>query len=204
MRDTFWYQKATKRYWHKRLASIALQFITLFVLWLILSGRYQAKYILLGVLSAGLVTFLTSDIFCSIFYHDEAEKAGAGFTFLEFLRFLAYMPWLLYQIIKANIQVASIVLHPRLPIDPALLQFSTQLEREIAQVILANSITLTPGTVTISLDDRRYIIHALVPASAQDLIEGKMQNKVGAIFREEKEEQPPTTLWAYSFKELEQ
>ena len=178
-------------------------FIALFAFWLILSGHYQTKYILIGIASATLVTFLNKDTFSAIFHREGREKNGGWLAFLKFLRFLAYMPWLLYQIIKANIEVASLVINPRMPIDPALLQFSTQLKREIAQVILANSITLTPGTVTVSLEDGRYLVHALVSTSAQGLVEAKMQNKVGEIFMEEKE-QPPIVLWAHSLEELAQ
>ncbi len=187
----------------RTMSGIALQFGALFFFWLVLSGHYSLKYILFGVASAALVTFLSNDLFSAIFHHEEREDESSSPDVLKFLRFLAYMPWLLYQIIKANIQVASIVLNPRMPIDPVILQFSTTMKREVAQVILATSITLTPGTVTISLDNGRYTIHALVPASAQDLVEANMQNKVGGIFMEKKE-RPPDTLWAHSIEELAQ
>jgi multicomponent Na+:H+ antiporter subunit E len=198
------FRKEAKGVLSKRSFSIAVwQFIALFIFWLILSRHYQIWYILIGVAAAALITFLTNDIFSSIFQHGEREKTYIRLSILKFLRFLAYMPWLLYQIAKANIQVALIVLNPRMPIDPTLLQFNSQLKREIAQVILANSITLTPGTVTISLEKGRYIVHALVTASAQSLVEAKMQNRIGNIFMEEKE-QPPTVAWSHSIEELTQ
>ncbi len=200
---TFEGHKARARYGLRAMEGIALQFGALFAFWLILSGHYNLKYILFGVVSAALVTLLSNDLFSAIFHHEEMEEESSSPAVLKFLRFLAYMPWLLYQIIKANIQVASIVLNPRMPIDPAILQFSTTMKRKVAQVILATSITLTPGTVTISLDNGRYTIHALVPASAQDLVEANMQNKVGGIFMEKKE-RPPDTLWAHSIEELAQ
>ena len=194
-------QKATNRYRRERLTIAVSEFIALFIMWLILSGHYQLKYILLGVASAALVTFLTNDIFSAIFHTEAIEENGVWLAFLKFLRFLAYMPWLLYQIIKANIQVASIVLNPKMPVDPVFVQFSTTMKRKVAQVILATSITLTPGTVVVRLEDGRYTIHALVPGSAGDLVEAKMQNKVGAIFTE-KEEPPPAVWWAHSLEEL--
>jgi multicomponent Na+:H+ antiporter subunit E len=189
------------RYRRERLTIAASEFIALFVMWLILSGHYQLEYILLGVASAALVTFLTNDTFFTIFHNEDTEKRERLAGFFKFLRFLAYMPWLLYQIIKANIQVASIVLNPKMPIDPALLQFNTAIKRKVAQVILANSITLTPGTVTMILENGRYTVHALVPRAAGDLVEAKMQNKVGGIFMEEKEP-PPEVRWAHSLEEL--
>ena len=65
------------------------------------------------------------------------------------MRFLLYLPWLAYQILASNIYVAYLVLHPRMPIDPSLVEFETSLQSERALVLLAQSITLTPGTVTV-------------------------------------------------------
>lgn len=196
-------RKVKARYGLRIMSEIVLQFGALFIFWLILSGHFNLKYILLGVASAALVTLLSNDIFSAIFHYEEIEEVSSPPAALKLLRFLAYMPWLLFKIIKANIQVAGIVLNPRMPIDPAILQFNTTMRRKVAQVILANSITLTPGTVTISLDEGRYTVHALAPGSVQDLVEAKMQNKVGEIFMEKKE-RPPATLWAHSIRELAQ
>jgi multicomponent Na+:H+ antiporter subunit E len=193
--------KAKARYWLKAKSGIFLQFGVLFLFWLILSGHYKLEFILFGVASAALVTFLTHDIFAAIFHHEGAEEASVWLSVRKFLRFLAYMPWLLYQIIKANIQVASIVLNPKMPIDPAFLQFNSQMKRNVAHVILATSITLTPGTITMILEKGRYTVHALVPGSAGDLVEANMQNKIGAIFMEAKEP-PPDVRWAHSLEEL--
>lgn len=192
--------KSGRAHWHRRLAT-ALQFTVLFVFWLILSGHYEVRFIVLGALSAGLVTFLTHDLVSFVFERDEKEKTDPRLTFLRIGHFLGYLPWLLSRIVLANVRVACIVLNPRMPVEPALLQFSTQLQKTLAQVILANSITLTPGTITVNLKDGRYIVHALVPSAAGEILEAKMQNKVGAIFLEEKEP-PPTPLWAHSLEEL--
>jgi len=196
-------QEATKRYGPKRLAIVTLQFSILLLFWLVLSGHYQTKYILMGVIAAGLVTLLTHDLFYSLFHRPGEKKTNARLALLQMWHFLAYLPWLFSRIIIANIQVAYLVLHPRMPIEPALLQFRTKLKLNLAQVILANSITLTPGTVTVNLEDGRYIIHTLVPSSAQEILTARMQNKIGAIFLE-KEEPPPVPLWRHSLEELEQ
>lgn len=200
MRDTLRAQKTTKR-WHKRLVSVVLQFLILFAFWLILSGHFDAKYISIGVLSAGLVTFLTNDLFHSALCYGERGETKTRLVFLQLWRFLAYLPWLLSRIIMANIQVAYLVLHPKMPIEPVLFLFQTKMRKGIAQVTLANSITLTPGTVTVNLENGKYIIHTLKPPLARELAEAKMQNKVAAIYMEEKE-RPPTTRWVYSLEEL--
>lgn len=168
-------QKAANRYRRERLTIAVSEFIVLFVFWVILSGRFQVKYIVLGILSAGLVTFLTHDLVCSVFQHKE-EKNSSRF-FLQIWRFLLYLPWLLSRIVVANLQVAYLVLHPRMPIAPALLQFRTRLQKNLAQVIVANSITLTPGTITVSLKNGKYVVHALVPSSASDITEATPGNK---------------------------
>ncbi len=186
-----------------RLFSIILQFVVLFAFWLLLSGRYQAKYIIIGAISAALVTFLTNDLFYFALQRNELPGIKARQVLLQIWRFLLYLPWLLLQIILANVQVAYLVLHPRMPIEPGLLLFRTKMRKGIAQVTLANSITLTPGTITASLEEGNYIIHNLKPPLASSLVEGTMQNRVAHVYLEE-EEPKPETRWVHFLEELEQ
>lgn len=202
MRSTSQAQKTT-RHWHRRLTSVVLQFVILFTFWLILSGHYQAKYIVIGAISAGLVTFLTNDLTDSVLRYGERVEPKIRSVFLQLLRFIAYLPWLLSRIIMANVQVAYLVLHPKMPIDPVLFLFRTRMRKGIAQVTLANSITLTPGTITVNLENGNYIVHTLKPPLAQELAEAVMQNKVAKVYMEEKE-QPPATRWVYSLEALKQ
>jgi len=201
VRDVLKPSEPTGGHRYRRLAYMAIQFAVLLAFWFVLSGHYQVKYIVMGALSAGLVTFLTNDLLYVQVHRSQKEDASARFALLCLWHWLAYVPWLLFSIIKANIQVAYLISHPRLPIEPALLQFQTHLRKSIAQVTLANSITLTPGTVTVDLQEGKYLVHALAPQAAQSLLEGRVQNKVGVIFAE-KEEQPPTVLWAHSIEEI--
>ncbi|MBA7603416.1 hypothetical protein ES703_10525 [subsurface metagenome] len=202
MRSTSRAQKTT-RHWHRRLTSVVLQFVILFAFWLILSGHYQAKYIAIGVISAGLVTFLTNDLTDSVLRYGERGEPKIRSVFLQLLRFIAYLPWLLSRIIMANVQVAYLILHPKMPIDPVLFLFRTRMRKGIAQVTLANSITLTPGTVTVNLENGNYIVHTLKPPLAQELAGAVMQNKIAKVYMEEKE-QPPATRWVYSLEALKQ
>ncbi len=185
-----------------RLLSIVLQFVALFAFWLLLSGRYQAKYVIIGAISAALVTFITNDLFYAVLQRSERAGIKARQVLLQIWRFLLYLPWLLLQIIIANVQVAYLVLHPRMPIEPVLLLFRTRMRKGMAQVTLGNSITLTPGTITTSLEDGNYIIHTLKPPLASGLVEGKMQNNIAKVYLEE-EEPKPEVRWVYSLKELE-
>jgi len=135
--------------------------------------------------------------------YGERVETKTQLVFLQLWRFLAYLPWLLSRIIMANVQVAYLVLHPKMPIEPVLFLFRTQMRKGIAQVTLANSITLTPGTVTVDLENGKYIIHTLKPPLAQELVEAKMQNKVAKVYLEKKE-LPPDIRWVYSLEELKQ
>lgn len=169
---------------------LALQFAVLFAFWLILSGKFEVKYLLFGVISAALVTFVTQDLLES--EHKRGKKKGSSAAWLikASWRFLCYFVWLLYSIVEANLQVAYVVLHPKLPIAPGLLQFRTRLRSRAGHILLANSITLTPGTITVDLTDGTYLVHALVPQAAASLLDAKMQSKLEAIFGEPEEPRP--------------
>jgi len=99
-------------------------------------------------------------------------------------RFLKYIPWLLYQILLSNIHVASLVLRRKMPINPQILTFKTKLETDISCVTLANSITLTPGTITMDIGDGLFYVHALSKKVADDLKTGEMEDRVAHIFME--------------------
>ncbi len=186
-----------------RLRFVAVQFAILFAFWLMLSGHYQVRFVVMGALSSALVTFLTHDLLYSPPSANARQDAGLFPTGIRWWPLLGYLPWLLFSIVVANLQVAYLIVHPRMPIDPALLTFRPQLRSRVAQVVLANSITLTPGTVTVELEEGYYVVHALAPGSAQGLLTGQMQSKVGALFGEEKEA-APVILQAHSIEELEQ
>lgn len=201
MRNTVRLHENNERWNSRRFVSIALQFAVLFAFWLILSGHYQIKYILIGAVAAGLVTFLTNDLCYSSLQQGESIKATTRTIFLQIWRFLLYLPWLLSRIIMANIQVAYLVLNPKMPIEPVFLLFDTKMKKGISRVTLANSITLTPGTVTVDLNNDSYIIHALKPPLAEELVNAVMQNKVAKVYLED-EEKPPEVQWVYSLEDL--
>ena len=184
-----------------RLAYKAMLFVALFIFWLIICEHYEVRYLVMGALLAGLVTFMTGDLFYPNSTVKKKEAASIRLIFVSSLSMLAYLPWLLLNIIKANLQVALLILNPRMPIEPILIRFKVKYQREISAVTLANSITLTPGTITVELINNTYIIHALVPESAEDLESGLMQNKVGRVF-DEREESPPEVLRAYSMEKF--
>lgn len=163
---------------------LVLRFAALYGFWLVLSGRFQTKYLTMGVVCALLVTLFTVDLV----QPDRPRTRRRQFSpLVATWRSLAYFVWLLWSIVEANLQVAYLVLQPRLNVRPGLLCFTTKLRSRTGHIILTNSITLTPGTITVDFKDGVYTIHALAPEAAQSLIDAKMQSKIEHIFGEPEE-----------------
>ena len=191
-----------KQQWDtRRLFCVAFQFLLLFGFWLVLSGHFQLKYILIGVVSVGLVTYLTNDLFYSTLKRGVSPCEEIKSLLLQIWRWIIYLFWLFSRIVMANVQVALIVLNPKLPIDPAMLVFKSTMKKGLSRVTLANSITLTPGTVTVDIEDDTYFIHTIDPPLAGGLVDATMQNRIAHVFLEEKEK-PPQVKWVRSLEEL--
>ena len=151
--------------------------------WLLLSGHYDAFHISLGVFSSLVVVLLNLRLRRYFMFRDEIFKTSELSITLKYLRFIfIYIPWLLWQIVVASLQVAYVVLHPRLPIQPALLKFKTKLPNMSSKVILGNSITLTPGTITVEIDDDDFLVHALMDVSSSGIIDGTLPEQVAKLY----------------------
>ena len=156
-----------------------ITFLIFFIVWIIWSGVFDAWHLSLGIISCVLVTYMSHDL---LFGHEKLSAKNITIA----IRFTTYLPWLIYQIVLANIHVAKVALHPRMNnlIDPHIIRFKTKLQRDISLVTFANSITLTPGTITILIRDGYYFVHALDMKVAGDL-PGDMEEKIGHIFMED-------------------
>ena len=99
------------------------------------------------------------------------------------IRFFAlYVPYLLFEIVKANLVIALVILRPSMPIEPKLMRVEARVRSGLPLLALANSITLTPGTLTVRANDQRLLIHTLVPAARADLFDGRLERAVRFIF----------------------
>lgn len=160
-------------------------FLALFAFWILLSERFEAKFLLIGLGASLIGTFISREIM--ILSRDEKGKVYHGFDFPVF-KYIKYWIWLIGQIVIANIEVALIILNPKLPIDPQVFVFKQKMKNPLAHLSLANSITLTPGTVTIDIDEDEYIIHALTKEAGEALYfkdgQGDIRKKVAALFDE--------------------
>lgn len=156
-----------------------ITFSIFFTFWVIWSGLFDAWHLSLGVISCAITTYLSHDL---IFKRKEFQKG----QLTEVIRFIKYLPWLFYQIYLANIHVVKLALHPRMHdrIDPHIIKFKTKLKKDMSLVTFANSITLTPGTITVLIKDGYYYVHAIDMKVAGDL-PGEMEQRVGYIYMED-------------------
>tara|TARA_Y100000588_G_scaffold349595_1_gene400084 strand:- start:282 stop:719 length:438 start_codon:yes stop_codon:yes gene_type:complete len=141
-------------------------------MWLLWSGHYPPLLLSFGALSCALAVFIA--------YRMHTLEEGEHPIRLG-LRFIAYSPWLLGAIVKSNIDVAHRILKPSFPISPNLVRLEVSQETELGQAIYANSITLTPGTVTLLLSDGILTVHALTQESAAELQSGDMDRRVARV-----------------------
>lgn len=155
-----------------------LQFLVLFGLWLLLSGHYDLFHISMGFFSALAVTIIHLRINRYLYFQKEIAKENA----LRYTRLFYYVPWLIWQIVIASLQVAYVVLHPKTPINPSLVRFKTRLPNIAAKVILGNSITLTPGTLTIRIQEDEFLVHALTDASSTSILDGSLPDQVARLY----------------------
>lgn len=153
-------------------------FIIMLGLWLILSGRFDAFHLSLGLISCAIVSYLSSDLLF-------ASPKITGLL-RQWGRFIRYVPWLMLEIIKANLHVTYLVFHPRMMelIDPRIVKFRSKLKSDLALVTFANSITLTPGTITVYVSlDGDFKVHAIDKASG-DPLPGAMEANIAKAFGE--------------------
>lgn len=162
-----------------------VQTLALFGVWFAFSGRTEGEFLVMGGLAALSGTVLTHWLFAGDqdrrFLH---PPYPLGWFIRGFFRSVLYLPWLLWEILLSNLYVAYLVLHPGLPVKPSLVRFQTSLHSESAQVLLAQSITLTPGTVTVDVWDGNFMVHCLSEKSRQGMEDGSIQRKVAGIFSE--------------------
>lgn len=127
-----------------------------FALWVTFNGRITAEIIIAGIFLSVMLDLFVKHIM-------KIRLTGAAFwkCLKLFPDAVFYAVVLLVEIIKANISITRLVLSPDINVDPCLVRFRTPLKTTAARVALANSITLTPGTITVSLEGDEFLVHAL-------------------------------------------
>jgi len=166
---------------HERLGGVASmsRFVSLFIVsfgfYLILGDPFYwfdlvtgAAVGLIVALTLSHVTFTMAPVFPS--------------SPLRIVRFALYIPYLLFEIVKANLLISLVILHPSMPINPKMTRVNARVRSGLPLLALANSITLTPGTLTVRANDQRLLVHTLIDDAREDLFDGGLERAVRFVF----------------------
>ena len=144
--------------------------------WLLLSGVYTPFLLTLGLVCTAFAVFFALRMRL-------LDEEGVPLAQLNLLAVLTYLPWLVLEVVKSALTVARIVLSPKMPISPTVARVRGIPRTDLGKFILANSITLTPGTVTLMVFKDHLEVHALDEASLEGFEDAAMNRRVAALER---------------------
>ncbi|MDD4909705.1 MAG: Na+/H+ antiporter subunit E [Candidatus Omnitrophica bacterium] len=164
------------------MRSRIILFIIGFISWSLLNWVPDTQHIIVGLFVCALVAYVTGDLFVR---RPHVFKHPRRYWYFLF----SYLPLFLWECVKANIDVARRVLHPRLPINPGIVKVKTALKTDTGLTFLANSITLTPGTLVVDIDREEGILYVHwidvkakdVEAATEKIVE-RFENILSKIF----------------------
>ena len=151
--------------------TLFLKTMGFFLIWLLLSASFDLFHVGLGLVAAFGVAWFNTD------------RSASRFTILR-LRIVWYFLWLVGRILQSGFHLSVLILHPALPIDPKLIRYRTKLREEAGIVLLGNSITLTPGTITAEINSQELLVHAMDDKSADDVTSQRLEQKIAGLFAE--------------------
>lgn len=144
--------------------------ISLFALWLLLSVSYNPVHMVIGAIVAICVVLLS-------------PKKLSNKKRFSVVSIALYFPWLFLRVMKSGLHVCKLILMPSMPVAPKIVTHETKLKGDLSLAILGNSVTLTPGTLTLEVEPGKLVVHALDESSLQDLTSGTLDQKVDALFK---------------------
>ncbi len=151
--------------------TIALGAILL-ALWFLLSGVFEPLFYGYAAFSVVLTVYIANRM-------DVIDREGLPVHLTA--RAITYLPWLVWEIAKSNVAVMKVILSPSLPITPTIVRFRGMQRTDLGRFVFANSITLTPGTITIGVEEDQFEVHALVSGMVDGMEEGPMNRKVSRL-----------------------
>ena len=154
----------------------------LFLVWILLSGKFETRFFLIGLGSSLVVS-----VVCLPFLMIKNPRTGKGFFVLRinYLKRIPYGLWVIKEIFKSTLDVSREILKVHIDYEPRIIYFSMPFENPMASVILANSIILTPGTITVDvMEGGIFEVHAIDKKAAEDMLSGTMPRKVASLFGE--------------------
>jgi multicomponent Na+:H+ antiporter subunit E len=158
--------------------NIILHFLLMMTFWLVMSGMFDIFHISMGILSVVIVLFVNTKIRNYNFF-DEAEYRAVQFNILRFFYFIFFLVW---EIISSSFRIAYVIIHPKMPIKTGIIKFKTNLPNMNAKVLLGNSITLTPGTVTLQIEKDEFLIHSLTNEALEAHIDHSLAVEVAKLY----------------------
>ena len=149
--------------------TLTLKTCAFFLIWLLLSESFDALHMGMGILVAfGVALFNTE--------RSSTRSSVRGW------RMVWYFPWLAGRVLQSGFHLSFLILHPALPIDPKMIRHQTKLQDDGSIVLLGNSITLTPGTITVEVESRNLIVHAMDDSSADDVTSRRIEQRIDGLF----------------------
>ncbi len=137
-------------------------YLIFFLIWIIFNGQFTLEIAAFGVVIAGLVYWFI----CKFLNYSPKTDIALAKKLFEVLHYIFV---LIVEIMKANFAVVKMIMSSKYEIEPVVVKFKTNLKTRPGRILLANSITLTPGTITVSLSDDEYVVHCLDKSLAQGI-----------------------------------
>ncbi|SHF40103.1 multisubunit sodium/proton antiporter, MrpE subunit [Fodinibius roseus] len=163
------------------LRNFVVSFITLMTFWYIMSGFFDPIHSLMGVASVAGVMALNYQLRKHKYFEDEVDVLDE----LRYGRLMFYLLWMVMQIVLSGIQVAILIITPSLPVRQRMVRFKVDLPSAHAKMILGNSITLTPGTLTVDIHEDEFLVHSIDPKAYEGIVNDKMPREVLKLFTSE-------------------
>ena len=154
-----------------------ITFVVMLIFWVLWSGMFDFFHLTLGVISAYIVVKWTGHLFV-----EQSKPLSQRLN--EWIRFEKYTFWLLWQIVIANYEVFKLAFHPNVlsVLQPKFFSFETKISGDVPQFIFAQSLTLTPGTVTLSIKQNKFVVHAINNEAAAG-VPGEMESRILEIYK---------------------
>jgi multicomponent Na+:H+ antiporter subunit E len=150
-------------------STVTLKTCAFFLIWLLLSESFDRLHMGMGILVAFGVAWLNTE-------RSSIRSSIRGW------RMVWYFPCLVGRILQSGFHLSVLILHPALPIDPKMIRHQTKLQDDGSIVLLGNSITLTPGTITVELDSQDLVVHAMDDSSADDVTSRRIEQRIDGLF----------------------
>jgi multicomponent Na+:H+ antiporter subunit E len=167
---------------------LLLLFSLLMAFWLLLSGRFDLHLVVSGAITSAVITLASAPLL------ERTIGPAATHPRVRVVPAVPLLAWVLWRMILSALQLARIVLDPRLPPEPGIVRFRTDLASPAARAVLSTSITLVPGTMTLEIEGDVLTIHTFTPDAVVDFASSELQNRIAKVFGDG--EQPrPELLW---------